>query len=396
MATRDVFTSASPAPVTGKQVLDNVAGHIGVLLDAMALVPTSISNSGNDYTIIIDPPLTADVSNGMMFWITPNAANTGAARIRVTASNPYYDWVKADGSDFESAELSTSVTYGVLFVNGEFRTVTVPASEDGAIFDYQTFTASGTWVKPEGISSNALVLVEIWGAGGGGCRRSGGGGGAYTNKWFRASELGVNESIVIGSGGAGGSTVTAGVGGNSSFGSLVTAYGGGGGGVSGSGSRLGGGGGGGGVLSTGQAGQTLAGGFGGTGGGGGNDGAAGSTGSVGGTGNYGGGGGGSGPDGSSSQGGDGGAALFGGGGGGGAALSSSSGGGDGGSSTYGGGGGAGQGSNTAGAAGVSIWGGDGGAPGSAGTAPGGGGGSSTDTGTGSNGARGECRVHVIA
>lgn len=398
MATRTVFTSASDS-VPGGAFVDNVAGHINTLLNAICLVPTAISNSGNDYTITIDPPLTGDVVNNMGFWITPNAANTGAARIRIGTGNPYYKWTKANGGDFVSGEISTSVTYGVIFTQGEFRSVTVPAFESGAVFDLQTFTASGSWTKPLGISANALVLVELWGAGGGGGRRSGGGGGAYVYKWFRASQLGVTESVTIGSGGAGGASGS--VGGQSTFGSsLVTAFGGGGGGTSGSGGRLGGGGGGGGSRSAGGNASGATAGVGGGGGGGGVNGGAGAVGGgSGGLGNYGGGGGASGVDGSGSVGGFGGPALYGGGGGGGAALGTgTSTGGNGGDSTYGGGGGAGQADpgEVSGTAGASLFGGAGGAVGAAGNAPAGGGGGGTDAASGFAGARGECRVHTIA
>nr|HPR30888.1 GEVED domain-containing protein [Prolixibacteraceae bacterium] len=106
----------------------------------------------------------------------------------------------------------------------------------------QTFTTSGTFTVPAGVTS---VTVECWGAGGGGAERSnnlggntfdgggGGGGGGYASGVISVSS-GDNITITVGSGGAGGSGngVNGDSGGNSSAvhstGS-VTAYGGSGG-----------------------------------------------------------------------------------------------------------------------------------------------------------------------
>lgn len=102
-----------------------------------------------------------------------------------------------------------------------------------------TFTASGTWTKPSGYSADTPVTVEAWGGGGGGAGYSGnnvnaggGGGGAYAVKTFRFGDLPATVAVTIGAGGAAGTNVRGGegaTGGNTTFGSLLTAYGGGGG-----------------------------------------------------------------------------------------------------------------------------------------------------------------------
>lgn len=110
------------------------------------------------------------------------------------------------------------------------------------------FTAGGTFTKPPGYSAFAGMA---WGAGGGGGKSGstnstgGGGGGAAVPFYLLASAVGTTETVTIGTGGNGSSGVGAGsAGGNTTLGSLVTAYGGGGGGGNGAANWSGGGGGG--------------------------------------------------------------------------------------------------------------------------------------------------------
>jgi hypothetical protein len=136
----------------------------------------------------------------------------------------------------------------------------------GGIVDYQEFTANGTWYNPyANASANAYltgleqVFVMAWGGGGGGGSNNNtnraGGGGACVLGYYMLSNLANTLSVIVGNGGSGIRTTTtaigiSGVGGNSSFDSLI-AYG--GGGANGSAT---GGGGGGGWLSAGTPGVT--------------------------------------------------------------------------------------------------------------------------------------------
>jgi hypothetical protein len=124
------------------------------------------------------------------------------------------------------------------------------AALGGSISDQQVFDASGTWSKP---ASGTFVLVECWAGGGSGGRASdggggGGGGGAYTSFTSSLTALGATETVTIGAGGAAksGTNQVGDVGGTTTFGSLLAAYG-------GSGGKIGngGGGGGGGAFSAG-------------------------------------------------------------------------------------------------------------------------------------------------
>jgi len=250
----------------------------------------------------------------------------------------------------------------------------------GTGVEIQTFTSSGTYTKPSGA---VRIFVQVWGAGGGGAgaetfndNNGGGGGGAYVEFMFPAGDVGSTETVTIGAGGAGavGTAGPGGVGGNSTFGSLATAYGGGGGDDNGAGGP-GAGGGGGGALGAGSSASGATFGVGGlpisadqiAGDGGQFGGAAGDAGSLRGDGGFGGGGG---------------------------TLTNASGG----KSVWGGGAGAGGGGNTGG---TSVFGGNGGgsntnATGGAGTQPGGGGGaakrSSAGPYTGGAGAAGQIIV----
>jgi hypothetical protein len=105
----------------------------------------------------------------------------------------------------------------------------------------QEFLTSSNWVRPAGVDTVEVLLVG-GGGGGGGISYSGasalltsgsGGGGGVVEKLLNVTSVSVGASVLvtIGAGGAGGSTAgtAGGVGGNSSFGSLLTALGGGGG-----------------------------------------------------------------------------------------------------------------------------------------------------------------------
>lgn len=283
------------------------------------------------------------------------------------------------------------------YATGDWR-MTNYQSASGTL-NTQTFTASGTWTKPS-FPATSKVLIQLWGAGASGGKAhavrsgGGGGGGGYHDRWVTLSDLGATETVTIGAGGAAVATddTDGNAGGNTTFGSHLTAYGGGfgdGGTAGGTGSGGGGGGGTGGLGGNGASGAPGSGGAGGIGefsstdtrevGGEGGDGISGGDAAPGGAGFFGGGGGGgarqtTGSGAVSAAGGD---STWGGGGGGGGAIDTA--GGTGGSSTYGGAGGAGafDGNNA-----------------TAGTQPGGGGGGS-ETGTSGAGADGQAIITVF-
>lgn len=330
--------------------------------------------------------MSASTLSATNFTVTSGAANTanlsvgtGSNLAGLNSGNAAGDIAFWAGSTFANRATAPFRVTEAGAVTASNITIT-----GGSVSDYQAFTSTGTWTKPTGAGSNAIVKVQLWGGGGGGGGSidgvdagGGAGGGGYFEAQFLASTLGATETVTIGAGGTAGTSSAGGDGGNTTFGTKATAYGGGG-GQSNNAAAAGGGGGGG--LAKGGTGIGGTGGNGGSpgtigasisndgwGGGGGSNGASG----VGGNSGYGGGGGGSGVVGGAGQGGN---SMFGGGGSGGGGAGPAAGG----TSTYGGAGGAGKASGT----------------GNDGTAPGGAGGGTVNA-NGGAGARGECRVTTI-
>lgn len=338
---------------------------------------TAVAGTADVVTATFSPTLTA-LTEGMRLALKVDTTNTGAVTLNPDTLGAI-DVKKNDGATaLDAGDWTAGQIVVVEYDGANFQMVSNVASMP---VDVQTLAGSGTWTDPGGISK---VLVLLWAAGGSGGTETtdgggGGGGGGYAAAWFDAADTGATETVTIGAGGAAVSAndTNGNDGGNSTFGSLLTAYGGEGGVTNG-----GEGGGGGGLFAKGAS----------SAGGGPLGGAAGS-GASGGISTFGGGGGGDGSAGSKY---DGGASVDGGGGGGGGKGSSDDAG-VGGQSHNGGGGGGGGDGSVGGAGGVSTVGGNGGAGAAttanatAGTQPGGGGGGS-ETGDSGAGGDGQCIV----
>lgn len=334
--------------------------------------PTSAPRSARTANTILgvaDRGSLIDVTSGT-FTQTFDAA--------ATLGNGWYCWYRNAGSGEITIPSSDGVSNWKMYA-GEMRLFLC----DGSSFTscwlkpfYGVFASSGTFVKPPGYGH---FEGELFGGGASGAKgnyAAGSGGGACVPFNLSAALFGATEVVTIGAGGTAISTAnTAGnPGGNSTLGSLVTAYGGGPGFFQSATSSCAGGGGGG-VLGAGSA-ATI------------NNSTGGAPSLGTGLDNTGFGGAG----GTSSGAGD---AVFGGGAGG-PGLNSTNGG-PGGRSVYGGGGGGGIGTTNGAAGGTSTFAGSGGASsraaaGTAGAAPAGGGGATATGTTSGAGARGELRI----
>lgn len=108
----------------------------------------------------------------------------------------------------------------------EFYSPTIPS-----ITDIQIFNTSGTWTKPAGAKE---VFIEGWGGGGGSGgttannQSAGAGAGGYSYRWMQASDIASPVTVTVGSGGTPGTVgpTVGGDGGNSTFGTYLTAFGG--------------------------------------------------------------------------------------------------------------------------------------------------------------------------
>lgn len=158
MTTRNYFTSTDD--VSGGDYMDDMAEKGELIINNMLLVPTSITNSGNAYTITIDPPLLAgqDVSAGMAFWIKPNATNTGAVTMRITSDNPYYEVCLADETVIKSGEFDTSTLYLIVFIDGKFKILNSTAASGGDIDP--VLPEDTEWVDKSSSSSINLTVDD--------------------------------------------------------------------------------------------------------------------------------------------------------------------------------------------------------------------------------------------
>ncbi len=350
MASRTTFSELSSPPVTGAALLEEYADRMKTLFDASALPLKSVAGTANAVTATLDPPLDGGgLVDGMKFEITWAAANTGGVTLALNGGLPV-SVLDASGGALAAGSVGSGLRSLLEYIGGAFRILSplLTSLGGGSQRYFWQFTASGTWNKPSGLDDDTMVVIEAWGGGGGGgSGPGGGGGGGYARREMRVADLPSSVAVTIGAGGSVSSR-----GGNTTFGSLLTAYNGG----AGSNTNGSSGGGGGGELGQGSNAST-------------------STSGVAG-GQIGGGRG----AGSSSTNRDADALSIWGGGGGGYLNTVAPG-----AAVYGGGGGAGY---TGSSGGLSLRGGNGGASGAAGTAPGGGG------GWNAAGARGEVRVWI--
>lgn len=137
-----------------------------------------------------------------------------------------------------AAALSLICVVGLIVVTGTtaFAQATGGSIETDGNFTVHTFTSSGTFTVPDGLSLNDVDYLVVGGGGGGGVLAGGGGGGGGVVTGTEATVSAGMHSITVGAGGSGGECTgfddsTRGEsGGSSQFSTFASALGGGGGG----------------------------------------------------------------------------------------------------------------------------------------------------------------------
>jgi hypothetical protein len=166
-----------------------------------------------------------DITSGT-FTQTFNAA--------ATLTDGWFCYIRNSGTgditlDPNSSETIDGLTSYIMYP-GEVRLIQCNGTDFTSIvlraFDPITITSSLTFTVPPGCG----ICVEAWGGGGsgrgGGTVAGGGAGGQYVTRTFGANSFGSTISIVVGAGGAAPLSANGNDGGNTTFGSLLTAHGG--------------------------------------------------------------------------------------------------------------------------------------------------------------------------
>ncbi len=123
MATRDVYTSASPGPITGNAYMDQIAAHLGVIYDKIQLPVTSPAGT-NNYTGTIDPAFSAGLVAGMGFTIVWPNTNTGASTLNLNSVGAVA-LVDRDGSALSGGELVAGTRDLVIYDGTNFIVLSI-------------------------------------------------------------------------------------------------------------------------------------------------------------------------------------------------------------------------------------------------------------------------------
>lgn len=172
-------------------------------------------------------------------WKTPGTGDGGGAAATIISDTPPADpidgqlWYESDTGNtfiwYEDADSGQWVQQNMM---------KIPAPVSGTDTIVRTYTpGSYSWKKELGLKE---IIVELFGPGGGSggagataasqaAAGGGGGGGAYCRKVYKASDLGATEALVVGAGGAAGTSTSAGgAGTNTTFKGMIAGGGGGG------------------------------------------------------------------------------------------------------------------------------------------------------------------------
>ena len=217
--------ATSPKP-DGPSFLTEYSDHLLALYKMSARPLTSVAGTVNVVTATSATDFTTGgIVDGTKFTIEWAGTNTGAVTLNINSigATPVID---KEGTALIAGSVVSGLRSLIEYVGGSFVILTEILASTAASVDYQEFTSSGTWTKPSGYDGNRMVVVECWGGGGAGHTSAGaaaghGGGAGYARREFLLSDLPSSVAVTIGAGGTSGAN-----GGNTTFGSLLTAEGG--------------------------------------------------------------------------------------------------------------------------------------------------------------------------
>jgi hypothetical protein len=161
-----------------------------------------------------DAVTAAKLANSINTEITANTAKVTNATHTGDVTGATALTIATDAVDIAMLS-ATGTADGTTFLRGD----NAWASAAAGLNSVQTFTSSGTWTRPSGITK---VIMEVQGAGGSGnqdgvvSKGTSGAAGGYSKKFLDVSSISTS-TITIGSGGAGVSSLTGNAGGLSSW-----------------------------------------------------------------------------------------------------------------------------------------------------------------------------------
>ncbi len=236
MANSDIFPSqaGNPSPFTGAAFSTALGGLNWSLNNAPRLLTIDGSSTANALVAACEVDNMSDYVAGQRFKFYPAAVNTGEMTINVNSLG-VVAIVDAAGDALTGGEMSVGLHTELDYDGTAMRLVSQPSRSGAGAIDIQSFTSSDTWNRPTGVFQWAEITAI--GGGGSGARigvaantertRFGGSGGAAAIVRVPFSELAATETVTVGTGGTEATAGQAGNnGGDTSFGSFVTARGG--------------------------------------------------------------------------------------------------------------------------------------------------------------------------
>lgn len=212
---------------TGPAVSSSIQEEVTELWNRSICTLTDIGGTGDAITADLEPALTSGLVDGMAFWLTPTANNTGAATIAINGASAI-DIVDVDGNPLISGGLVSGRRYLLAADGSDLRVISGGGSSGSSL--RTIYTANDTWIKPDGLVRVTVTVVAGGGAGGGVTGATtyggGGGGGGAAETSVAAGDLASSVAITVGTGGAGSANANGGNGGSSSFGTHCVASGG--------------------------------------------------------------------------------------------------------------------------------------------------------------------------